>query len=516
MKENYFALISYANQSKGPVPSGLMLEGLPHLAGTLLSHGYIPRIFDYNSTRSVRRIAEAGSEAFEKEVAEEIINYIRENDVKVAGFTLYNNGLEGLIRIASKIKADCPKTLMIAGGPVVNYFEDLVYGFTDVFDVLAVSEGYGTIKGIADYAYGKISLSRVPNLIFKGNKRTKIVLDDFSKLPFPVYDKEFYPDIDYKIHIPVVRGTVGCRYGKCTFCVQPKIDGKFRVRNKEDLLNEIIYLQKEYGFKNIRLSDPNPYAYELEFLSDNAPFGTKISAFSYSDTYYDFEKTSKILSGVFLGVESFNPKVLLQLNKTDNPKKYVEQVKRLVISAKNEGIASVVAIMVPVANDTAERIQRDYEFVKELNPDFVVSMAQCPVPGTKDYNDAIKLGEASGFRLSKNYVNDFMRLELDLLRPASSWPTPPWELKVDGEFSGNPFHINAKHFMGKLKEDGFEPVADENVLMAYVYYGSLPKEQAERRRKIIEFNNLMRDSIAQQDFMQLEKIVEKINMNQSI
>jgi hypothetical protein len=487
---------------------------LPHLAGKLLSEGYIPRIFDYNSTRSVRRIAEIGNEAFENECAEEIIEYIQKNNVKLAGFTLYNNGLNGIIRIAEKVKEKCRNTTMVAGGPVVNYFEGETFELTNVFDALVISEGYSAITGLADFAYNSKSLLQVPNLMLKDKTRTPYYLEDISTLPFPIYDEEFYPDIKYKIQIPVVRGTVGCRYGKCTFCVQPKIDGKFRARKLDDLLAEIVHLRTKYNYKSSRLSDPNPYARELEFLAENVPDNTKLSTFGYSDTYYDFKKISKTISGLFLGVESFVPKVLLQLNKTTEPEKYIEQAKALIESAKEEGIPSVVAIIVPVANDTIERIEYEYKTVKELSPDFVVSMAHCPVPGTVDYQKALTLGDDSGFRLSKNYVRDFMRLELDLLRPPSTWPMTPWELKVNGEFSGNPFHINAKYFMGKLKEDGFEPIADENILMAYLYYDGLPKDQAERRKKIIQFNNDMRNSIADQKFEKLENIVDTINRNQ--
>jgi radical SAM superfamily enzyme YgiQ (UPF0313 family) len=302
MSDKHIALITYANQSKGPVPSGLMLEGLPHLAGILLSEGYIPRIFDYNSTRSVKRIAEVGCEEYEKEAAEEIISYINQKSVKIAGFTLYNNGLQGILRIASIIKKYCHETTLIAGGPVINYVKASIYDMTDVFDVIGVSEGYKTITSIADYAYKGLSLSKVPNLIFRDGTVTSMHFEDISKIAFPTYDKEFYPDIDYKIHIPVVRGSVGCRYGRCSFCIQPQIDGTFRVRDLDDLVGEIEYLRERYRYKTLRLSDPNPYSEELLFLAENAPLGTKISLFGYSDTYYEFEKTKKILSGMFLGV----------------------------------------------------------------------------------------------------------------------------------------------------------------------------------------------------------------------
>ncbi|MBN1792721.1 radical SAM protein [Candidatus Woesearchaeota archaeon] len=523
MNERHVGLVSYANvtydgQLRGPVPSGLMLEGAPHLAGRLLQQGFMPRIFDYSSVDSVRRISLDGQERFEEHVAEELTDYVQRNDVKALGFTLYNNGLKGILRIASLVKKRFPSLLMIAGGPVVNYGEEVLYQMEngEVFDALCLSEGDLALPAFAEYAYGRKPLREVPNLIFRDNSRTPVRLVNINTLPFPVYDKEIYPGIDDKIHIPVVKGSTGCRYGQCSFCVQPKIDGKFRIRDFENLLAEVEHLRNKYGFRHIRLTDPNPFSREIVYLARHAPEGMKISAFTYTDSIDDFEEAKKILSGIFLGVESFKPEVLLQLNKTRDPEKYIAKARRMIENAKKAGIPSVVAVIVPVANDSVERIDYEYRTVLELNPDSVVSMAQCPVPGTRDYYDVLQRGDETGLRFGPDFRKDMISLELDLLRPPATWPALPWSIRVDGEFTDKPFMINAKHFLGRLmKEHGFSPFADENILMAQAYHDGLPEDQKERRKVIVEFNSRMRDSIAQQDVKGLEEIVNNINSNQN-
>ncbi|MBN2142422.1 cobalamin-dependent protein [Candidatus Woesearchaeota archaeon] len=524
MSERHVALVSYANVSyggkvRGPVPSGLMLEGTPHLAGRLLKEGYIPRIFDFNSVRGVRRLAESGSEAYEKECAQEIISYAREHEAKLVGFTLYSNGFKGTVRIAEMVRETLPGIFIMGGGPLTTWVEKAIFRYTDAFDVLCIGEGDLSLPRTADSIYdGSMSFSDAPNLLFKDGSRTRREVTNISELPFPTYDPQFYPDIKHKIQIPVCRGSVGCRYGQCSFCIQPKTDGPFRIRNIDNLLQEIYYLKEEHSFSRIRLSDPNPPPKEMvriaEGIESRFPGQMKVSSFNYADALYNFEKTKKIQAGAFVGIESFDFETLLKLNKTRNPEKYVRDATSLIETAKKQGIPSVVAIIVPVANDTIRRIEYDYNMVKELNPDFVVGVALGPLPGTQDYFSALNLGEESGIRLSPDYEHELMLWELDLLQPPSAWSPPPWELKVDGKFCGNPFLINHKHFLGKLIEEGFEPVADEIVLMADLFYNGLPTEQNERRQKIIHFNKEIRKSIATSDYESLEKIVTVINHNQ--
>ena len=50
IEKRVFPIVSYAVQSRGPVPSGLMLDNGPALlASYLLNGGYTPKIFDFNN-----------------------------------------------------------------------------------------------------------------------------------------------------------------------------------------------------------------------------------------------------------------------------------------------------------------------------------------------------------------------------------------------------------------------------------------------------------------------------------
>lgn len=193
MAEKNIALITYAVQSRGPVPSGLMLEGGAHLAGRLLQEGYLPTVYDFNNADSIRKIAQEGKETFLKETVDYLHEEIQKKKTRLAGFTLYTNGFKDNIIIAKELKKRNPGLLIAAGGPLVGWFEEEVLGYTDAFDVLVRGEGDKSIVELARCAYDGTSLGNVPGAIYQNGGQTiksnKNPLD-ISTLPFPNYDPE--------------------------------------------------------------------------------------------------------------------------------------------------------------------------------------------------------------------------------------------------------------------------------------------------------------------------------------
>jgi radical SAM superfamily enzyme YgiQ (UPF0313 family) len=62
---------------------------------------------------------------------------------------------------------------VFGGGPHVDWFHEMIYDVTDVFDVLAYGEGEETIVLLAGYIEGRKKLEEIPNLIFR--KEGKII-----------------------------------------------------------------------------------------------------------------------------------------------------------------------------------------------------------------------------------------------------------------------------------------------------------------------------------------------------
>ncbi|MBI4146826.1 radical SAM protein [Candidatus Woesearchaeota archaeon] len=517
MVKEVFPLVSYAVQSKGPLLSGLMLDnGLALLGAEVAQEGLVPVIFDYSTVGSIEKIARDGKQGFLDGVVAELDAFIKEHGVRKIGFKLYANGFQDSVLIAARLKERNPDIRVFGGGPQVSWFGDSVFGYarsaygSDVFDALVAGEGDAAIRAIAQDA----EVSRIPGAIYRQgghtarNKKQEVELDG---LPYPTYDPAVYRGIDEKIKVYAIEDSRNCDWRKCTFCIHPRIGGRFREKSVAGLIKEVEFNQRTYGFNIFRLSGPDPKVEYVNATARMLPEGARFSAFGRADHVgYDFDLLSKTLvGGVFIGLESADPAILRDMKKADDPIEYVRNAEVLIHSLKEHGIPSVASCIVPAPNETDESMARTLDFLLRTNPDFTPVLPMWPMPGTVLMKTA---DPAQGILLEEGYVARLMAYEIDLLQPSGSWPKPPWKLRVNGEFVDNPFEVSGR-FAKQIAQKGMRSLSDEIVLMADLYHGRLSLEQDGRRAQCHEFNASCRVAIQEGDVGFLRYAVERINRN---
>ncbi len=266
------------------------------------------------------------------------------------------------------------------------------------------------------------------------------------------------------------------------------------------------------GMKVSRLSGPSP---EPEYIADlikRIP-GKKISAFTYSFPGYDYVEISKGLMGAFIGLESTDKHILENvLKKTDNTEQYLQNANEMVREFKKNGIATIVAMMVPCPGEKQSTIERSIDYLVDMQPDFVVTLPMCPIPGTSITRRAKKDSEFAGVRLEEDFERKLMLHELDLLQMPDEWPEPPFKTKVNGEFV-NPFLVTIK-FTVELVKNGMLPLSDEIVLMSYLYHNGLSLDQNERRMQCNKFMADSRNDIATGNVAGIAAKLRTMNRNQ--
>ncbi len=508
-----FPIVSYAVQSRGPVPSGLMLDNGPALLATyLLNEGYKPIVFDFNNLKAIEDITKYGKETFVENSIDFLDDYYRSNDVKIAGTKLYANGFIDNVKIHEELKRRNTDLILVAGGPHVDWFGEEIFNYTDAFDMMTYGDGDSAIVPLAKLAYDNGNIEDVPNIIYRKNgqtirtKRKEVSMDN---LPRPIYDEEYYPEIDGKIFIAPIEDSRGCSYGRCGFCVHTRIAGKRRVRPVEQLVSEI----EDSGMKVSRLSGPSPMPEYISELVSQIP-GKKISAFTYSFPGYDFVELSKGFMGAFIGLESTDKHILENvLKKTDNTEQYLKNASGMVREFKKHGVATIVAMMVPCPGETPETMDRSIEYLVDMQPDFVVTLPMGPIPGTSIARKADKDPERTGVLLEEGFANKTMLYELDLLQMPEEWPAPPWKTKnSNGKFM-NPF-IETTKFTEELVKNGMLPLSDEIVLMSYLYNNGLSLDQDERRAQCNEFMASIRNDIETNNVAGIGAKLRTMNRNQ--
>ncbi len=511
-RERSFPIVSYAVQSCGPVPSGLMLDNGPALlASYLVDAGYSPKVFDFNNVKAIEDIAKRGKEVFVKETIDFLDDYYKSNGVKIAGTKLYANGFIDNVKIHEELKRRNPDLLLVAGGPHVDWFGAEIFNYTDAFDMMTYGDGDSAIVPLARLAYDNGNIEDIPNLIYRQGgetirtKRREISMDN---LPRPAYEEEIYPGLDGKIHIVPIEDSRGCSYGRCGFCVHTRIAGKRRVRPIEQLVSEI----DAYGMKVSRLSGPSPMPDYISELIKQIP-GRKISAFTYSFPGYDYGEIAKGLMGAFIGLESTDKHILENvLKKTSDTEQYLKNAREMVREFKKNGVATIVAMMVPCPGETQATMERSLEYLVEMQPDFVVTLPMGPIPGTSIARRAKRDSGIAGVQLGEDFDQRWMLYELDLLQMPEEWPAPPFKTDVNGEFV-NPF-LTTMRFTEQLVKNGMLPLSDEIVLMSYLYHNGLSLDQNERRVQCNEFMASSRSDIAQGNVVGIKDKLRTMNRNQ--
>jgi hypothetical protein len=478
-----------------------MLEGAAHLAGALDANGYAPCVYDFNSFLSIQKIIDQGKPGFLNWALECLDADVRRRKTRLVGFTLYTNGFRDCIWLATELKRRNPQLVIAAGGPLLGWLEETFFEITDAFDVAVVGEGDEAIVQLADVVYRSGSLGSVPGAMYRSGStlvRNRRAYGQMKRLPFPLYDTEVYPFFEHKIPVSTLRTSVGCRWARCTYCLQPRMDGRYRERDLDDALAETEHLSRRYGIRRFRLSDPMPDPVRLRHLSDGLGEGEHLAAFTYPEPGLVPGALGGRVMAIFLGLERTAPSQLVELRKCRSPATHGDEAYRVVTEARAAGIATVVGNVVPVAFDTAAAIEQHLARVMAMNPDFVTVTPLAPLPRSQLHRRAQRLGPSSGVTLTANFVRDMGTWELDLLSAPDSWPEPPWCLEVDGA-SVNPMPVAAERFVEPLAKQGILAVSDEIVLMASLLYPRLAVEQQERRRQVLTFQGVLRDALIRGD-----------------
>lgn len=163
----------------------------------------------------------------------------------------------------------------------------------------------------------------------------------------------------------------GCVY-KCIFCGLHNTE--YRRLSPDQTIKRIAELVKNYNVKYINFADnffPMKGQWITRFLELLNSKKLKIhwSCLIRADNI-DFNIIKKLKStgcvGVFMGVESTNVSTLTYMNKSNNPEKYIQQLKENINIFSQHGINTKVSTIVGFPEETKESMWNTAEFVKNL------------------------------------------------------------------------------------------------------------------------------------------------------
>jgi anaerobic magnesium-protoporphyrin IX monomethyl ester cyclase len=244
------------------------------------------------------------------------------------------------------------------------------------------------VKNEVEYLAADLAKGRLPEGIVEGG-----FIANLDDLPYPRWDQ--FPIDKYKYSIVTSRGITlpmlssrGCPY-TCGYCPY-LVNAKYRARTPENVVDEIEFLQKQYGIKGITFRDP-VFTYDRERAMRIADLilrkGLDIRFGIEARTDKLDEELLKLLyraglRSVEIGIESANEQMLRE-NLRKAPGK--AQQERIVKSCHQLGIRVIGNYILGLCNDSIEGIEQTVSYAKKLNTFAIQFTVTTPYPGTRFY-----------------------------------------------------------------------------------------------------------------------------------
>ena len=376
-----------SNFQHPPLPS----LGLGYLAAVLEKNQYEVDLIDCLTPRSL--------------TFEEFRNEIRKRQPAIVAITstvlTYKSALK-IAEIAKKVWAKC---LTVIGGPHVTYWDENALQECAFLDVVVRGEGENTMLELAerieagkDYCDVLGTTCRKDGKIVKNSNRAYI--ENLDDIPFPA--RHLWPIETFQRYGKIIfqlYASRGCVYW-CDFCIEVRMHGrKYRVRSARNVVDEIEFLYKTYGGKNVL------YAFcDAAFTVDQARTeeiceqirnrhlkikwicGTRIDMVT-KELLVKMKAAGCI--SVWYGVESGTQPVLDAMRKGISPAKTIRTFKW----TREAGLRPEPNIVIGFPGETKESDWKTIKFVERISPDLLSSFTiATPYPGTPLYDLVKKNG----------------------------------------------------------------------------------------------------------------------------
>ena len=233
---------------------------------------------------------------------------------------------------------------------------------------------------------------------------------DMDALPTPCYDGfpldtyGYYPALT-QAPFATLLASKGCPYGCKFYCTYGEYQGaEIRQRSPEKIVDDIIYLQEQYGIRSIQFRDP-VFGLAKEFIPTFCEgLAKKGVVIEWGiETRLDLLDENLIrqmqevgLRHINVGIETKDSSIAKQNKRNLIQESHQE---RLIVFCNNVGISISAFYMLGLEGDTIESIRNTISYAIKLNTPLARFAVSTPYPGTGFYE---KL-EREGRILTKDF-----------------------------------------------------------------------------------------------------------------
>ncbi len=226
-------------------------QGLAYIAAVLLKEGNSVEIYNQDKNHYPD---------------EHLTHYLNENGFDIIGVSVIAGYYQyrKLLKISDAIQKSNQRPVYILGGHGPSPEAEFFLKKTGA-DVCVIGEGEITVVELMEAIAGKKSLAGIKGIAFREGDNVTIntrrsLIKDIDTILFPAY--ELFPMDYYRLLrmpfaangefvLPIISGR-GCTF-ECNFCY--RLDEGFRPRSNDSLIEEILFLKKNYAITYFVFSD---------------------------------------------------------------------------------------------------------------------------------------------------------------------------------------------------------------------------------------------------------------------
>lgn len=353
----------------------------------------------------------------------DVLDFIKKNNPILVGITAFTTEVTAANEVAGEIKKEFPKLPVVVGGPHPSVIPEETLSEFSNFDIAVIGEGEMTIVELIQIfeSEEKNKIGNVPGIAFRRNGKIIVnqprqPIEEINSLSFPCWDLF---EIKYYNQIFPVSTSRGCPY-RCYFCTPNYLGNKVRVRDYQNVIEEIEWLVNKFGAKRIQFADAT-----LGLLKENAILMCEelIKKGLNKKIKWDCETRADSVSlpllkkmreagceWIAFGVESGDERILKEVVKKGETK---EQIENAVSLTKQAGIKVRCFFILGHYTETVESIKETINFALELNPDALSFGLMVPNPGSEIRRLAEQ--DKTGLRIRHSHWENYQQFNYDCL-----------------------------------------------------------------------------------------------------
>lgn len=340
----------------------------------------------------------------------------------IAGYYQYRR----LLRLSAAINSSKNRPFYVLGGHGPAADPEFFLKKTGA-DAIVVGEGELTILEVLDAVGQSQSLSGIQGIAYRDNDTVKVnerrpLIRDIDTIPWPAY--ELFPIDYYRLMrdphststdfvLPMLSGR-GCIF-ECNFCY--RLDKGFRPRSAESIMEEIRFVQKEYGITYVEFGDELLMASEERtadlcesFLRANLVFKWNCNGrlnFATPEVLRLMKKAGCVF--INYGIEAMDNRILKNMRKGLT----TDIISRGIEATLAAGISPGFNIIFGNIGENRETLNKGVEFLLKYDDGAQRRTIRpvTPYPGSPLYYHAIKQGllrDCEDFYENKHVNSDLL------------------------------------------------------------------------------------------------------------